>query len=62
MEGLEEINWLWVAIKIIAVIFLVGLNGFFVAAEFALEGTRNPTPTALGQGTSPSKSRQTCRQ
>ena len=36
MEGPEEINWVWVAVKIIAVIFLVGLNGFFVAAEFAL--------------------------
>lgn len=36
MEGPEEINWLWLALKIIAVIFLVGLNGFFVAAEFAL--------------------------
>ena len=40
MEGIEEINWLWVAIKIIAVIFLVGLNGFFVAAEFALVKVR----------------------
>ena len=40
MEGFEEINWLWVAIKIIAVIFLVGLNGFFVAAEFALVKVR----------------------
>jgi len=36
MEVPEEINWLWLALKIIAVIFLVGLNGFFVAAEFAL--------------------------
>ena len=36
----EEINWLWVAVKIIAVIFLVGLNGFFVAAEFALVKVR----------------------
>ena len=36
----EEINWLWVGIKICAVIFLVGLNGFFVAAEFALVKVR----------------------
>ena len=40
MGGPEEINWLWVAVKIIAVIFLVGLNGFFVAAEFALVKVR----------------------
>jgi CBS domain containing-hemolysin-like protein len=36
----EEINWLWVSIKICAVIFLVALNGFFVAAEFALVKVR----------------------
>ena len=36
----EEINWLWVGIKICAVIFLVGLNGFFVASEFALVKVR----------------------
>ncbi len=36
----EEINWLWISIKIFAVIFLVGLNGFFVAAEFALVKVR----------------------
>ena len=36
----EEINWIVVSIKICAVIFLVGLNGFFVAAEFALVKVR----------------------
>ncbi|MAT10432.1 MAG: hypothetical protein CMM02_05415 [Rhodopirellula sp.] len=41
MEDLESINWLWMTAKIIAVIFLVGLNGFFVAAEFALVKVRN---------------------
>ena len=40
MEPHEEINWLWMSIKIFAVIFLVGLNGFFVAAEFALVKVR----------------------
>ena len=40
MEGHEEINWLWMSAKIFAVIFLVGLNGFFVAAEFALVKVR----------------------
>ena len=38
--GHEEINWIWISIKICAVIFLVGLNGFFVAAEFALVKVR----------------------
>ena len=41
MEDQESINWLWMSVKIIAVIFLVGLNGFFVAAEFALVKVRN---------------------
>ena len=41
MEDLESINWLWMSVKIIAVIFLVLLNGFFVAAEFALVKVRN---------------------
>ncbi len=36
----EEINWLWLSVKIFAVIFLVALNGFFVAAEFALVKVR----------------------
>ncbi len=40
MESHEEINWLWMSLKVIAVIFLVGLNGFFVAAEFALVKVR----------------------
>ena len=31
-----EIDWLWMALKILAVLVLVALNGFFVAAEFAL--------------------------
>lgn len=40
MESHEEINWLWISAKIFAVIFLVGLNGFFVATEFALVKVR----------------------
>ena len=40
MESHEEINWLWMSVKILTVIFLVGLNGFFVAAEFALVKVR----------------------
>ena len=40
MESHEQINWLWMSVKIFAVIFLVGLNGFFVAAEFALVKVR----------------------
>ena len=36
MDTLVEIDWFWMALKILAVIVLVGLNGFFVAAEFAL--------------------------
>jgi len=35
-----DIDWLWMSVKIFAVIFLVGLNGFFVAAEFALVKVR----------------------
>ena len=31
-----DIDWLLMAFKILAVFFLVGMNGFFVAAEFAL--------------------------
>ena len=40
MELPDDINWLWLLIKVTAVIFLVGLNGFFVAAEFALVKVR----------------------
>ena len=36
MEAHAEIDWLWMAIKVLAVLLLVALNGFFVAAEFAL--------------------------
>ena len=36
MDTPAEIDWLWMAFKILAVFFLVGMNGFFVAAEFAL--------------------------
>ena len=36
METHAEIDWLWMAIKVLAVLLLVALNGFFVAAEFAL--------------------------
>ena len=36
MDTPVEIDWFLMAIKILAVIVLVGLNGFFVAAEFAL--------------------------
>ena len=36
MEAHAEINWLLMAFKILSVFFLVGMNGFFVAAEFAL--------------------------
>ena len=36
MEAHAEIDWLLMAFKILAVFFLVGMNGFFVAAEFAL--------------------------
>ena len=36
MEANGDIDWLLMAFKIVAVFFLVGMNGFFVAAEFAL--------------------------
>lgn len=36
METNGDIDWLLMAFKIVAVFFLVGMNGFFVAAEFAL--------------------------
>ena len=36
MDTPAEIDWLWMALKILAVLVLVALNGFFVAAEFAL--------------------------
>ncbi len=38
------------AIKILAVLFLVGLNGFFVAAEFALVGVRRSRIESLAAG------------
>ena len=41
MDTLVEIDWFWMALKILAVIVLVGLNGFFVAAEFALVKIRD---------------------
>ena len=51
MEGQEGINLLWMSAKIIAVIFLVGLNGFFVAAEFALVKVRQTQlQPLLGKG------------
>ena len=40
METHAEIDWLWMAFKILAVLLLVALNGFFVAAEFALVKVR----------------------
>ena len=40
MEAHAEIDWLWMAFKILAVLLLVALNGFFVAAEFALVKVR----------------------
>ena len=36
MESNGDIDWLLMAFKILVVFFLVGMNGFFVAAEFAL--------------------------
>ena len=36
MEANGDIDWLLMVFKIVAVFFLVGMNGFFVAAEFAL--------------------------
>ncbi len=36
MDTPVEINWLWMVFKVMAVLFLVALNGFFVASEFAL--------------------------
>jgi len=36
MDTPTEIDWFWMAFKILAVLVLVALNGFFVAAEFAL--------------------------
>ena len=41
MDTPVEIDWFWMALKILAVIVLVGLNGFFVAAEFALVKIRD---------------------
>ena len=40
MDTPAEIDWLWMAFKILAVLLLVALNGFFVAAEFALVKVR----------------------
>ena len=53
MEAPVPIDWWWMALKILAVILLVGLNGFFVAAEFALVKTRQTQLKPLveeGQG------------
>ena len=40
MDTPVEIDWFWMALKILAVLLLVALNGFFVAAEFALVKVR----------------------
>ena len=53
MDPAVPIDWWWMSLKILAVILLVGLNGFFVAAEFALVKTRQTQLKPLveeGQG------------
>ena len=38
---MDELFWFWVALKVLAVGVLVFINGFFVAAEFALVKLRD---------------------
>ncbi|HYE64252.1 MAG TPA: hemolysin family protein [Pyrinomonadaceae bacterium] len=46
----EPVTLAGVALKILAVLLLVGANGFFVAAEFALVGVRRSRIEALAAG------------
>jgi CBS domain containing-hemolysin-like protein len=39
-EGVGSAGWMMTALKILVVIVLVAINGFFVAAEFAFVGVR----------------------
>src|SRR5947209_20391494 len=46
-----EVHWAWTALALVAVPALVALNGFFVAAEFALVGVRKTrVEEMVGQG------------
>jgi CBS domain containing-hemolysin-like protein len=39
-EGVSSAGWMLTAVKLLVVVVLVAINGFFVAAEFALVGVR----------------------
>src|SRR5262245_37436420 len=48
-----EVHWAWTALALLAVPVLVALNGFFVAAEFALVAVRKTrVEEMVGQGVS----------
>src|SRR5947207_9364930 len=54
-----EVHWAWTALELLAVPALVALNGFFVAAEFALVAVRKTRVEELvGQGVSRAKAVQ----
>ncbi len=55
--AVEAESWLSIALKISAVIVLVFVNGFFVAAEFAFVGVRRSRVEALAEEGSKSAKR-----
>ncbi|HEX8396566.1 MAG TPA: hemolysin family protein [Pyrinomonadaceae bacterium] len=40
-------SWVWITIKLVSILVLVAINGFFVAAEFAFVGVRRSRIEAL---------------
>jgi len=48
-SGPAEVHWAWTTVSLLCVPALVALNGFFVAAEFALVGVRKTRIEELAQ-------------